>query len=692
MFLAVARRDGPIRSSVLPFGTMIRSSDSDMSRSNRTRWESAARREPYYAVLAKPEFLMTNIGESRQAFFESGERDVDALLQFIRAIAPQHPIERVLEYGCGPGRLLVALARRGFEVTGVDVSPAMLEVARANLESFDIKSMRLCTSEDLAAGDVQFDIINVIQVLQMMDRDAGLTTLRMLADMVVPGGFVHLTFPFRTTRSRLAQFALGAREAIPPLNAVFNRMRKRPLHAPLFRPRLHSLDEIVSLLHDAHCDVLRIQIAQEGELTTADVIIRKRAPQLPSSSIEQVRPASVPAANSEYIDPRALIASVGIDGLLARAEAYFASSQDWDQQLAKPFGSLGDAPAMLGSLGVLLHAAQLRAGMTVLDFGGGTGWLSRFLMQLGCDVILADVAPSALRIASDFVTRNPPIGNHVGRFRTSLFDGNVLPIADEHVDRIICFDAFHHVPNADRTLGEFARILKPGGLVAFSEPGPEHSRSAQSQFEMRVHGVLENDFDIHAIWRTARALGFDDARLVSFNALPSLISITEFEDLLARGAALQRAANEMREFTANVRTMILKKYGQERLDSRTAQGLSASIQITLCAEPRVERATRFTAAVTNIGKQVWLPSATQTGGVSLAAHLYAADGSLVDFNFLWLTLSDGEIAPNQHVTVDSEIPPISAGDYVVEFDCVANGITWFAQTGSVTTRIPIRVF
>jgi SAM-dependent methyltransferase len=36
----------------------------------------------------------------------------------------------VLEPGCGPGRHLTALARRGLEVAGLDASPAMMELAR----------------------------------------------------------------------------------------------------------------------------------------------------------------------------------------------------------------------------------------------------------------------------------------------------------------------------------------------------------------------------------------------------------------------------------------------------------------------------------------------------------------------------------------------------------------------------------
>ena len=40
------------------------------------------------------------------------------------------PDARLLDAGCGTGRYAVELARRGYRVTGVDASPALLEVAR----------------------------------------------------------------------------------------------------------------------------------------------------------------------------------------------------------------------------------------------------------------------------------------------------------------------------------------------------------------------------------------------------------------------------------------------------------------------------------------------------------------------------------------------------------------------------------
>jgi SAM-dependent methyltransferase len=50
-------------------------------------------------------------------------------------IAERLGVRSVLEPGCGPGRMLVALARQGLEVVGIDISPQMVELAKRQLGS-----------------------------------------------------------------------------------------------------------------------------------------------------------------------------------------------------------------------------------------------------------------------------------------------------------------------------------------------------------------------------------------------------------------------------------------------------------------------------------------------------------------------------------------------------------------------------
>src|SRR5712692_9697906 len=69
--------------------------------------------------------------------------------------------QRVLEVACGSGRVLVPLARAGFDVVGIDASPHMLVLARTKLDTqpngdvllvqADMRDFRLATTNfDLA--------------------------------------------------------------------------------------------------------------------------------------------------------------------------------------------------------------------------------------------------------------------------------------------------------------------------------------------------------------------------------------------------------------------------------------------------------------------------------------------------------------------------------------------------------------
>jgi ubiquinone/menaquinone biosynthesis C-methylase UbiE len=58
-----------------------------------------------------------------------GPIDRALLVAFIELIK-RHSLVRVADVGCGPGRVAALMAQHGLEVLGVDVSPAMLAVAR----------------------------------------------------------------------------------------------------------------------------------------------------------------------------------------------------------------------------------------------------------------------------------------------------------------------------------------------------------------------------------------------------------------------------------------------------------------------------------------------------------------------------------------------------------------------------------
>jgi len=94
---------------------------------------------------------------------------------------------RVLDAGCGSGRLTVALAQAGAEVTGVDTNASQLEVARGRAAAAGVELTLLEASfEALPFADASFDA--VVSRLAVMASDDAVATLRELARVLEPGG------------------------------------------------------------------------------------------------------------------------------------------------------------------------------------------------------------------------------------------------------------------------------------------------------------------------------------------------------------------------------------------------------------------------------------------------------------------------------------------------------------------------
>jgi len=171
------------------------------------------------------------------------------------------------------------------------------------------------------------------------------------------------------------------------------------------------------------------------------------------------------------------MAELGDEELLASADAYFATMTLASEQCWKPFSNPADVIHLTRHPGLVLEAAQLFRGARVLDFGCGTGWLTLALAQTGCDATGVDISPAAIDLANELTLKPPRAGRNAVAFR--VYHGTRLPLADASMERIVCFDAFHHLRDPGGRLQEFSRVLVPGGFAAFIEPGPHHSKTAQ---------------------------------------------------------------------------------------------------------------------------------------------------------------------------------------------------------------------
>ncbi|THJ50825.1 class I SAM-dependent methyltransferase [Candidatus Frankia alpina] len=97
---------------------------------------------------------------------------------------------RLLDLGCGPGTLTLALAARMREVIGVDPEPEMLAEAAQQADRAGVRNVRwvAAAAENLPSDLGRFQLVTMGRSFHWMDRDQVLATV---AGMVTPtGGFV----------------------------------------------------------------------------------------------------------------------------------------------------------------------------------------------------------------------------------------------------------------------------------------------------------------------------------------------------------------------------------------------------------------------------------------------------------------------------------------------------------------------
>ncbi len=401
----------------------------------------------------------------------------------------------------------------------------------------------------------------------------------------------------------------------------------------------------------------------------------------------------------ELIDVKRRMAEFSVEELCETAELYFRSVDDPGALLAKPLARVGEAPELLQCFSHLVSGLDLLPEMTVLDFGAGGCWTSRFLTQLGMRVIAADVSETALRFGEELYRRHPPFGA-APPARFLRFDGRRLDLPDGSVDRITCWEAFHHVPNQAEALAEMARVLKPGGLAGFSEPGPTHSRAPQSQAEMRNYRVIENDVVVSEIWELAEAAGFTKIQVAVYSPAPVLCDLNEFEAFVeGRGKAVaEELVDNARAYLRGRRMFFLSKgESQEAPDSRRQEGLAADLTVTLeSSRVQAGASLRARAVAKNTGAAVWLAKHAAVGGVHLGVHLYDTAGALLTHGYhVQHGLCPSEpgklVRPGEEAELAFEFPAPAAGSYVLEFDLVSSGVAWFSSCGTKPVRIPVEI-
>ncbi len=110
----------------------------------------------------------------------------------------------------------------------------------------------------------------------------------------------------------------------------------------------------------------------------------------------------------------------------------------------------------------LLEAAELTPGQRVIDFGCGPGGLAVELARR----VAPDGLVHGVDLNKELLARAAARAQREGvRLELHHSDNEKVPLPDASVDRVVCKNVLEYVTDPAETLGEFRRVLRPGGIA-----------------------------------------------------------------------------------------------------------------------------------------------------------------------------------------------------------------------------------
>lgn len=119
-------------------------------------------------------------------------------------------------------------------------------------------------------------------------------------------------------------------------------------------------------------------------------------------------------------------------------------------------------------LDLFLSWLELSSGKRVLDVACGSGGPAlRMAANTGCSVVGIDLHEQAISTAKLLASQRKL--QERAEFRV-VNASEPLPFPEAHFDAITCLDGINHIPNRPVVIGQWARLLKPGGRLLFTNP------------------------------------------------------------------------------------------------------------------------------------------------------------------------------------------------------------------------------
>lgn len=133
----------------------------------------------------------------------------------------------------------------------------------------------------------------------------------------------------------------------------------------------------------------------------------------------------------------------------------------------------------------ILKESEIKHGFHILDFGCGPGSYSIIASEMVGStgkVYALDIHPLAVQSV-----KNMAVKKDLKNIETICSNGDTgLP--DDSIDVVLLYDTFHHFSNPNVILKELYRVLKPNGILSFSD---HHMKESEIVTQITKSGLYE---------------------------------------------------------------------------------------------------------------------------------------------------------------------------------------------------------
>lgn len=173
--------------------------------------------------------------------------------------------KKLIDIGCGPGAYSVEFAKRGADVLGIDVSQKMLDKARNNAETANVKlTLQKSDAHSLPSTDESFDI--VFLALTILNTKM----VKEAARVLKPGGLLLFsdTHPIIESKGRWEGNDIGAARVVEDYFSQDKRqwqIKPDPGRTIILKYYTRTIEQCVDMIADAGFKILRIAEPKPGE-------------------------------------------------------------------------------------------------------------------------------------------------------------------------------------------------------------------------------------------------------------------------------------------------------------------------------------------------------------------------------------------------------------------------------------------